>query len=123
MIHIYFGKSASGKDTFAKKLINCANTIKPLVSYTSRPKREGEIDGVDYNFVSREEFLKMLNDGKFIESRIYNTLVNGKPDTWYYGTPRVNSEEHWVTVLDIQGIKSFIEAYGIYNIMLTFIIS
>lgn len=72
------GKSSSGKDTIKTKLIDALNKInyktKELVLYTTREIRNGEIDGVDYNFVSELSYQKYLQDNKIIESRTYNKV-------------------------------------------------
>lgn len=119
MIIIYFGKSASGKDTFMKKQLK--HNIKPIVSYTTRPKRINEIDGIDYNFVSKEKFKELEKNHEIIESRAYSTLVKGKYDTWYYGMPKINPKDNYVGVLDITGIKACIKEYGTNNINLIYI--
>ncbi len=110
MIRIYFGKSASGKDTFLKKSVKCG--MKPIVSYTTRPKRVGEVEGVDYHFVTAEEFSKL----NLLEQRSYNVKVNGKDDTWYYGSPQVDPTKDHVAVVDIKGLKLYIDTYGAENI-------
>jgi len=111
MITIFCGKSASGKDTLLKELIN--EGFEPLISTTSRPMRDGEQDGREYNFVSREEFEKHLADGKFIEHRSYDTLVEGKPDTWYYGMEKreLDKDKDYIVILDLEGAEAFKEAY------------
>ena len=83
MITILIGKSATGKDTILRELRD-EYGYEPIISTTSRPMRENEKDHVDYVFVSSEIFRYMIQIGCFIEYRSYNTLVNGKPDTWYY---------------------------------------
>lgn len=77
------GKSASGKDTVFKRLIQDKDLgLKTIVSYTTRPMREGEREGVEYHFVSRGELDLMRSRGKVIECRDYNT-VHG---IWSYFT-------------------------------------
>ena len=52
-IFYIIGKSATGKDTIYKKLLEkYPGTLKNVVLYTTRPRREGEIDGVTYNYVT-----------------------------------------------------------------------
>ena len=63
---IICGKSASGKDTIKRELIS-KHGFKGIVTYTTRPPRKGEQDGVDYHFVSNEEFQMMVNSGFFLE--------------------------------------------------------
>lgn len=76
------GKSAASKDTTATRLVEEYKKIgipaKKVISYTTRPPREGEIDGVDYHFVDLETFIDMQYDNKFIE----HTEFRG----WRYGT-------------------------------------
>lgn len=110
-VMILIGKSASGKDTIQAELVNNYG-YSPIVSTTSRPIRDGEIDGVNYHYVSKDVFKERIRDGKFIEFRSYDTLVNGKPDTWYYGVEKMNLTGKNVAVLDIDGAKSLIEYYG-----------
>lgn len=119
MFLILCGKSASGKDAIAKRLSRRGFT--PIVSCTSRPMREGEVDGRDYHFLSKSTFERFIENDIFIEYRSYDTLVDGKPDTWYYGTtkqelPSCNKRdpEHkdYVIILDLDGAKAFMDYYG-----------
>jgi len=121
MYLILCGKSGSGKDTILKRLVKRGFT--PIVSLTSRPIREGETNGVEYNFVSRELFESLIRDKKLIEYRTYDTLVGGEPDTWYYGLEKAAADlEHdYVVVLDINGAKSFMEYYGRENCLCEYI--
>ena len=115
MYLILCGKSGSGKDTILKRL--CKRGFTPIVSLTSRPIREGETNGVEYNFVSRELFESLIRDKKLIEYRTYDTLVGGEPDTWYYGLEKAapDLENDYVVILDINGVKSFMDYYGREN--------
>ena len=82
-IFIIMGKSASGKDTIYKKLLNNKDlNLKTVVMYTTRPKRDCETDGVEYNFVDEEKFEELKRQNKIIEHRAYNT-VHG---IWRYFT-------------------------------------
>ena len=116
MLIILTGMSGSGKDTVQKELIK-EYAFQRIVPVTTRPMRENEQNGVDYHFINREEFLKNVNDNNFIEYRSYDTLVGGKPDTWYYGSPKteLNHDEYYCVILDIQGAKSFVKHYGSKN--------
>lgn len=85
MIVILSGVSGSGKDTIRKILLeNNANLIS-FPSYTTREQRKDEIDGVDYNFVNKETFVNMIEEGKFYEYSIHHEN--------YYGTPKAIAEE------------------------------
>ena len=122
MLVILTGKSASGKDTLLKKLVSEFDFI-PLVSTTSRPIREGEKDGVDYNFVTRNKFSEMIENSRFLEYRSYNTLVGGVSDTWYYGSEKyaLEKDKDYVKVLDPTGAISFTEYYGKDNCMIVYV--
>ena len=56
MLVILSGVSGSGKDTIKKELIKRMKNVVSLPSYTSRSPREGEEEGVQYHFISKEEF-------------------------------------------------------------------
>ena len=120
MITIFFGKSASGKDTFLKKKVS--EGFKPIVSYTTRPMRDGEVDGVDYHFVDKATFDEYVSKGIIFESRSYNTLFDGKQETQYYGSPFVDaSKDDYVVVLDINVIKPYLQYYGAKDITLIYV--
>lgn len=77
------GKSSSGKDHIYKALLeNDSLGLKKVVMYTTRPMRNGETDGVEYHFVDEAGMNELLNAGKVIEIRHYNT-VHG---LWSYFT-------------------------------------
>ncbi len=70
--------SGSGKTTIAKKILEKFPFIKFSVSATTRPKRNGEVDGRDYFFLTREEFERKIQNGELLEwEEIYGN---------YYGT-------------------------------------
>ena len=73
---VLVGKAGSGKD-YARKLLTDKG-YSYGISYTSRPPRIGEVDGVDYFFLSEEKFQEMINDNQFYEHVSFNN--------WYYGT-------------------------------------
>ena len=66
------GPSGSGKSTVIKKLMEKRGNIHFSVSYTTRQPREGEIDGVSYNFVDRAEFERMIKNDEFLEHAEYS---------------------------------------------------
>lgn len=112
MIVILIGKSASGKDLMMKHLVE--DGFHPFISVTSRPMRDGEVEGKDYYFVSKNEFLNKIQNQSLLEYRSYKTLYQGNSDIWYYGSPKIELEEDvdYVTVVDLNGMKSFLEHYG-----------
>lgn len=84
---ILCGKGAAGKDHLRKILEG--RGFRYGVSYTTRPPREGEIDGRDYFFLEETEFKDLIDQGFFYEYVTFNG--------WYYGTSR----EQWFETDDV----------------------
>lgn len=82
MIYLLIGKSGVGKSTILKRLKE-DGIVKPIVTCTTRPCRFGEIDGLDYHFMTDEEFYEARRNNKFLEWTSYK-VANG--ETWYYGS-------------------------------------
>ena len=125
MLVILTGKSGCGKDTLQEELIRKEN-FKKLISTTTRPKREGEIEGREYYFVDKDKFFQLDKEGFFIEHRSYKTLVNNKKDTWYYGLGKQLSKEDinsdmYITILDLDGAKATRDYYGKDNCTIVYI--
>lgn len=80
MLIVLIGKTASGKSTLQDMLVN--EGYEKIVTYTTRPKRRGEKDGVDYNYITQQEFMDKVEAGFFAE---YNVFHTEKGD-WYYGS-------------------------------------
>lgn len=76
---IISGPSGVGKGTICNVLLKELNAWYS-VSMTTRGIREGEVDGVNYYFISKDEFKKRIDEGKLLEYNIYNDN--------YYGTPK-----------------------------------
>lgn len=91
------GPTCAGKGTICKELIKINKNIWPSISYTSRPKRENEIHGKDYYFITKEEFEQKIQNNEMLEyAQVhYND---------YYGTPK----EHIKQKLD-EGIDVLLE--------------
>lgn len=105
------GKSASGKDTIYKKIISAyGSKLTPIIPYTTRPKRIGEINGVDYNFVTEEQLRTFEKEGKVIEKREYSTTQG----IWYYFTFKFDYEENndYILITTLDGASKIIEEYG-----------
>jgi guanylate kinase len=79
-LFVVVAPSGAGKTTLVTELLKREPNIKLSMSYTTRAPREGEVDGVDYHFVTREKFEKMIEAGEFLEhANVYGN---------YYGTSR-----------------------------------
>ena len=71
-IFCVMGKSASGKDTIYRRLMEAPGLgLERIVLYTTRPIREGEAEGREYHFVDRARYEALLAAGKAIEARSY----------------------------------------------------
>ncbi|MBQ2494305.1 MAG: guanylate kinase, partial [Bacilli bacterium] len=68
---LLIGASASGKTEIAKALFRL-HGIKKAVTHTSRPIRPSETPDVDYHFVTEEKFLRLKEEGEFVETTDYN---------------------------------------------------
>ncbi len=84
MGHIFYimGKSSSGKDSIYKEILKRKEELKTVTLYTTRPIREGEVEGVEYFFVGDDRCDEICEQGKVIELRSYDT-VHG---IWKYFT-------------------------------------
>lgn len=80
ILFILSGPSGVGKGTVRRKLFECTQDLKYSISMTTRGKRPGEVDGVDYFYKSRDEFKSLIEQDALLE---YAEYVNN-----YYGTPR-----------------------------------
>lgn len=96
---ILVGPSASGK-TQIVKLLREKYGMKKMVTYTSRPMRVGEVEGVDYFFLTKEDFLKKIEEGFFIEHVCYNGN--------YYGTSLAQVSKEKVVILEPTGLKHYL---------------
>lgn len=94
------GKTCSGKDTIKKELIKMG--LKPIITYTTRPPRLKEIDGVSYHFITNEEFLEKEKQGFFAETTSYN-VASG--ETWYYGTAMDDLSNDKVIIVNPDGLR------------------
>lgn len=82
-IFMIIGKSATGKDTLYHRVVSeLQGEICEITMYTTRPIRSGEVDGAQYFFVNEERYFELLNLGKIIEERAYNTIYG----VWRYFT-------------------------------------
>ena len=93
------GASASGKTEVAKFLAKKYGITK-IVTTTTREKRKNEVDGVDYFFVSKERFLEMIKEGRFVEFTSYNGN--------YYGSTKDQIAKDKCVVIDPEGLRSYI---------------
>ena len=98
------GPSGVGKTTIAQALLKQLPNLERLVTYTTRPSRSNELNGIDYHFISREEFEKKIKNNELFEyDEHYGNL---------YGNSRRDLEKIWqdekiaLMVLDVNGVKT-----------------
>lgn len=86
------GKAGSGKDTLLKALLQEPQfkDAVPIVSCTTRPIRENEQDGVNYHFLTNEEFTNQILNGDMLEATVFNT--------WGYGTSLKNLDSNKLNI-------------------------
>jgi len=94
---ILVGKSCSGKTTLKDYVVSKCG-LKPDVSYTTRPIREGEQDGVDYHFITEEGFVRDIQEGEFLQYDHFN----GR----YYGTHMSEFRSKDVFIMTPDGIAA-----------------
>lgn len=79
MLVVLSGPSGVGKDTLLRKLERICPNIRRCVTYTTRKPRPGEVPGVDYNFVTEEEFRRMIEADEFLEYAQVHLDFYGSP--------------------------------------------
>ncbi len=111
LLFIVSAPSGAGKTTLVERLVEQTPHLKMSRSYTSRPARAGETDGVDYNFVSRARFEAMVAGGEFLEwADVFGNL---------YGTAAADTERQLaagddvVLVIDVQGARQVRQRLGV----------
>ena len=97
---ILYGPSACGKTEVAK-LLASSYSIKKVITHTTRSKRVNEVNGVDYYFVTKEEFLSLKEQGAFVETACYNFNL--------YGSSKKEIQDDKCCILDPQGVKKYKE--------------
>lgn len=103
-LFIVSGPSGSGKDTVLEKALQSRPDIKVSISCVTRAIRNNEIDGVNYHFISREQFMDMIERGELLE---YNEYVGN-----FYGTPKapvdlaVAEGRDFILKIDVNGANN-----------------
>ena len=110
LLFIVSAPSGTGKTTLVEKLVQVLPNLRMSRSYTSRPARAGERHGVDYNFISRQDFQRRINASEFLEwADVFGN---------YYGTSSsdvqllLDAGQDVVLVIDVQGARQ-VKARGV----------
>ena len=113
LLFIVSAPSGTGKTTVVERLVKVTDRFKLSRSYTSRAPRGDEADGVDYNFVSRDAFERMVANGEFLEhADVFGNLYG----TRAADTSRcLESGDDVVLVIDVQGARK-VRATGLPHV-------
>lgn len=96
-LYIVSAPSGAGKTSLVKALLDAQPRVRVSVSHTTRPMRPGEVDGVNYHFVEREQFLEILGRDEFLEhAEVFGNLY-GTSQRWVEQT----LEEGYDLILEI----------------------
>ena len=98
-----FGESGAGKDTIQQWIVSNIPETKGIVSCTTRPKRDYEIEDIDYHFLTAEDFAIKVLDGTMLEATSFND--------WFYGTAidELDIDKINIGVFNINGIECLLE--------------
>jgi len=103
LLIVISGPSGVGKDTVIKRLLELDHNLRYSVSCTTRPPRPNEVDGVDYTFVTREQFQALIDKGAFLEYATYNGNLYG---TLADRVERARADGHDIVLkIEVQGAE------------------
>ncbi|MDR0692971.1 MAG: guanylate kinase [Puniceicoccales bacterium] len=112
-----------GKDTVTRRLLERvgAENLRRIVTTTTRQPRRGEVNGIDYHFIGREEFLRRIERSEFLE------YANVHGD-YYYGSSRVDVEStlsegiNALLVIDVAGVEQILRQKNNFRTVTIFIV-
>lgn len=115
-LFIVAGPSGAGKATLVRGLLAADSRVQLSISFTSRAPREGEEDGRDYHFVSREAFLAKVEHGDFLEHAEVHGNLYGTSQSWI--TEAMAAGQDILLEIDVQGAqqvrRAFDDSVGIF---------
>jgi guanylate kinase len=101
---VLIGRTCSGKDTILKEITKLG--LKPIVSYTTRPMRDGEVEGINYHYIDKSQFRRLKLQGFFAETTSYNVATGA---TWYYGSAKKDMNDDAIVILNPEGLRALKE--------------
>ena len=112
-IFCLMGKSSSGKDTIYKKLLSDEELkLRPIVPGTTRPRRDGEVDGREYVFYTEDQLEELKSSGRIAELRSYDTVYG----IWYYFTVADDhikpDSEDYILIGTLEAYNGLVSYYG-----------
>jgi guanylate kinase len=101
--------SGAGKNSFMSRALKDFPKLLDVVTFTTRPQRAGEVQGVDYHFISKEDFENKIEQNFFAEwspvhDSLYGTSHQSLEDTWAQGRVAIMD-------IDVQGVEKFMKIY------------
>ncbi len=113
LLFVVSAPSGTGKTTLIERLVEIVPGLVKSRSYTSRPARAGERDGVDYNFITRDRFEQMVAGGEFLEhADVFGNLYGTRaPDT----QALLAAGRDVVLVIDVQGARQ-VRGHGLETV-------
>ena len=117
-IFCVMGKSATGKDTIYKNLLEEKELdLKKIIPYTTRPIREGEVDGREYHFCTETDVVQLEKENKIVELRAYNTIHG----IWKYFTVNDGNirleEENYLLIGTLEAYTKIRDYFGCENVI------
>lgn len=109
MLVLFSGPSGVGKDTVLDIILDKDDMLQRSISLTTREKRQGETDGVDYYFITKDQFLNMVEDEQVLEYAQYGENIYGTPkepvDKWLKDGKTV------ILKIEVKGAQKIRELY------------
>ena len=115
-IYAIVGNTLSGKSTLVRDLVTSTG-IKQVVTYTTRPMRKGERDGIDYHFITSEE----MDKPEFFGRRDFYTVYREEPYSYAMSKDDVFPFEDKILILDSAGVRALKNEIGYENVVTVFI--
>lgn len=105
------GEAGTGKDTLMREVLKQNPSLNEIISCTTRPPREGEVEGKNYYFLSNEDFTQKLLNNEMLEATVFND--------WCYGTSldSLDSTKVNIGVFNPTGIESLMTHSNIYVVV------
>ena len=117
-IFCVMGKSATGKDTIYQKLLHENElNLQRIIPYTTRPIREGEVEGREYHFCKEDDVQRMEEEGRIVELRAYNTVYG----IWKYFTVNDGNiqleKENYIIIGTLEAYTKIRDYFGKDNVV------
>ncbi len=109
LLIVLSGPSGAGKDSVLRKILEKRKDLKLSISYTTRPPREGEINGKDYHFVSKDEFMSLVNNGQMLEYALYCDNYYGTLD--FRANKEIAKGNNIILEIEVQGAELVMTEY------------